>query len=171
MRALTLKQPWAHAVCYFGKRVENRSRRPPKVIIGERFAIHAGMAWDQEGAEALHRDHGQSFATVNGRRVDAAGAPVEFGAIVAVARLRGWVADLNGGFHRGPTCLGVEDPSLRAAFESAWFVGPFGWVLEDEVTALERPVPARGMLGPWRVSPSQLAAMCGPKPWPRRGGR
>lgn len=42
MKALTLHAPWAHAVAWLGKDIENRSWRPPASVIGTRIAIHAG---------------------------------------------------------------------------------------------------------------------------------
>lgn len=42
MKALTLWPEWAWAVCNLDKDVENRTYRPPKGIVGQRIAIHAG---------------------------------------------------------------------------------------------------------------------------------
>jgi hypothetical protein len=47
MKALTLRPKWAHAICYEGKDVENRSWRPT-VEEGELLAIHAGCARTRE---------------------------------------------------------------------------------------------------------------------------
>jgi hypothetical protein len=33
MRAITLKQPWAYAVCHLGKRVENRAWKPAEKVL------------------------------------------------------------------------------------------------------------------------------------------
>jgi hypothetical protein len=43
MKALTLYPEWAFAVCYLGKPIENRTYAPPKSLMGERIAIHAGL--------------------------------------------------------------------------------------------------------------------------------
>lgn len=44
LRALTLWAPWAWAICYMGKDVENRDwkRGVPQSLVGQRLAIHAG---------------------------------------------------------------------------------------------------------------------------------
>lgn len=44
LRALTLWAPWAWAICYLGKDVENRDwkRGVPQSLVGQRLAIHAG---------------------------------------------------------------------------------------------------------------------------------
>lgn len=42
MKALTLLNPWAQAIAYWGKDVENRTWAPPASLVGERIAIHAG---------------------------------------------------------------------------------------------------------------------------------
>lgn len=128
MDALTLWQPWAGLVVWGGKRVENRKRFPPKKLIGKRFAIHAGLVYDDSaeerfGAEvkALHR-----MARVHG-------------AIIGTAVLDFAV--------RGPEGL---PPELRR-----WFFGPVGWVLKDIRPV--KPVWCRGFVGVWRV-PSDVEA-------------
>jgi len=49
-RALTLRQPWAWAVIFGGKDVENRTWKPRKPFT---LLVHAGTAWSEEGAEHL----------------------------------------------------------------------------------------------------------------------
>lgn len=49
---LTLKQPWAWAVIYAGKDVENRTWKPAKPC---RLLIHAGVKWDEDGMLTLMR--------------------------------------------------------------------------------------------------------------------
>jgi hypothetical protein len=56
-RALTVRQPYASAM-FFGplpKDVENRSRRPPEDLIGQRLWIHAGETLDVEGLKLCRR--------------------------------------------------------------------------------------------------------------------
>jgi len=55
MRALTIKRPWATAIAQGVKTVENRSWCPSKRFLGARIAIHAGFAYDREGARWLRR--------------------------------------------------------------------------------------------------------------------
>jgi len=42
MKGLTLRHPWAFAIAHWGKRIENRTWKPPKALIGQRIAIHGG---------------------------------------------------------------------------------------------------------------------------------
>lgn len=74
MRALTLLQPWAYAICAKGKDVENRTWKGT-LRVGEDFAIHAGLGWD--------------FSTVGGQLARLKRDEIPRGAVVAVARFGG----------------------------------------------------------------------------------
>lgn len=129
MHALTIWQPWAWAVAYAGKDVENRTWKPPSWAIGRRIAIHAGkrvddadaykFICDRLGVDALHPD-----------------ATSVRGAVVCVA-----------------TLYGTTDRQI-----SVWFGGPVGWILTN-VTPLPRPVPCRGAQGLWALQPAAVAAV------------
>lgn len=49
-RALTLWRPWPHAIFFGGKRIENRSWKPYKDVVGQFIALHAGSKYDEDGA-------------------------------------------------------------------------------------------------------------------------
>lgn len=138
--ALTLIQPWAWAIAHAGKRVENRTWKPPRSLIDGYIAIHAGKKLDSEAAEDL-RDDGHDVPPL-----------LERGAIVAVARVLGWARYDR--FIRDADAT-AEDfggvPRARAdlAVRSAWFAGPIGWILDD-VIAID-PVPILGAQGLWTV--------------------
>lgn len=138
--ALTLIQPWAWCVAHAGKLVENRTWKPPAHLIGGYLAIHAGKKLDRETILELREDGVDVPATV------------ELGAIVAVARVAGWVKD-NGAFidsRREVTArAGVSQARAEEIIRSRWWAGPIGWVLED-VVAID-PVPALGSQGLWTV--------------------
>lgn len=124
MYALTIRQPWAWAICRAGKDIENRTR-PDRRIPGQIVAIHAGQAQDWSGLVAIaraRRASGQRSQT----RIVFAEAPT--GAIVAVARF--------------------GEPVRESA--SPWFTGPIGWPL-SEVRVLATPIPCRGQRGFWAV--------------------
>lgn len=53
MRVLTVRQPWAWAICFAGKDVENRAFPAP--MIGERIGIHAAKRIDPMAFAALRR--------------------------------------------------------------------------------------------------------------------
>lgn len=73
--ALTLTNPWAAAIAWHGKPVENRSWRPPASV--RAFMVHAGAGDDRHG-----------FADMRRRGIDI-GPYVTRRAIVAVAQLVG----------------------------------------------------------------------------------
>lgn len=128
LRALTVWQPWAHCIAHLGKRIENRGWRPWAEMIGQVIAIHAAARVDFIEEHEL------------GMRLRAMGHdlphPSELprGAIVAVARVTGYVV----------------------ASDSFWFVGPYGWTLSD-VIALPQPIACRGAQGLWNVPPDVAA--------------
>jgi hypothetical protein len=129
MKALTLKQPWAWAVAHAGKDVENRTWKPPASVIGQRIAIHAGKGWSEAGGWALQALANGLFPPIESHIV--------FGAIIAVATIRG--------------CVGVE-----ASCFNRWIDGPYGWLL-THVIALPKPIPCRGNQGLWNV-PADIEA-------------
>ncbi|MFE2024604.1 ASCH domain-containing protein [Streptomyces hygroscopicus] len=49
MKALTVQQPWADAIAYGGKHIENRSWAPPAAAVGSTILIHAGKTFDPMG--------------------------------------------------------------------------------------------------------------------------
>jgi hypothetical protein len=55
MRALTIRQPWAWAILSAGKRIENRTWKPPEWAVGSVIALHAGGVLEEEGAALLRR--------------------------------------------------------------------------------------------------------------------
>lgn len=148
MRALTVKQPWAHFIAKQQKTVENRTW--PTDYRGL-LAIHAGAysGWDK-GAESspVALEAWKHWAgTVNGivrtplTRGDAASF-FTFGAVIAVAELAGC--------HFGPDFAGMCGATRPLC--SPWAVrDQWHWVLEG-VRRLDEPVPVRGKLGLWRLS-------------------
>lgn len=153
IKGITIRQPWAVWICHRGKRVENRVWPPPQSMVGGYLAIHAGKI---ESLTQDEVDDANAFAeereildipqdeNIWRRRGDGyvLSADEKFpmrelasGAIVAVAKLSG-VTDHS------------DDP---------WFVGPYGWLLDD-VRVIE-PVPCRGQQGLWELPPSVLATV------------
>lgn len=126
MKALTILQPWAHAIVHFGKRLENRSWAYPLTMKGSPIAIHAGAmsSLDLEAVDPLAR----AFTVDPDEMVDS----MTFGAVVAVAKL-GSILRADPG---GP--------------QSRWWVGPLAWDLL-EVDVLPTPVPCRGYQKLWEL--------------------
>lgn len=121
MQALTLRRPWPFALCYYGKRVENRDWSPPGDLLGKPFAIHAGLSYDTE-ADGFLRNLGFTVP---------AASEQPMGAVVAVVTLERVVTRERD----------VPPDQL------AWWFGPVGWLVAPEVYVLPSPVPCRGMRG------------------------
>lgn len=129
MRALTIRQPWAWAIFHAGKDVENRSWLPPADVIGERIAVHASAALDRQAHLA--------YINIADR---AAPSDLPRGVVIGSVEVAGWVGEDG-------SC---SDPALRGSLRSRWFVGPYGWVLQNPQTASVL-IECRGMLGLWRL--------------------
>ena len=140
LKALSVRQPWAWAIVYAGKNVENRtwrtSHRGP-------LLIHASKTFDAEGYDDLL--YAERFEPgIFGRPLP---SPSEF--------LRGGLVgrvDVVG-------CIGGPDDfdwADAAAAEAAdfWFSGPFGLVLEGPEPMRFRP--CRGMPGLFRPGVAAL---------------
>jgi hypothetical protein len=132
LRALSVRQPWAHAIVHFGKDIENRSRR-----LGHRgwTLIHAsGGLTPDENSDAADWMSARGLV----RRPLPGFLQLDRGGIVGIAR--------------------VVD-SISAADErsaSRWWMGPFGLVLRDA-----RPLPftpCKGTVAPlfWRPDQDTL---------------
>jgi hypothetical protein len=130
--ALTLHNPWAHAIAHFGKDVENRSWMPPEHI--DRILIHAGKAWSPTGSGYL-RELG--FGEIED--YDPATS-----AIVAVAD----VAYACDAARRNAPC---GCGRWAAAGQCHWRLGTV-WTLAE-------PVPCAGRQGLWRPAPEVLEAV------------
>lgn len=142
MKALSVKQPWALAICH-GKDVENRTwetgYRGP-------VAIHASKAFDNVTDDTLAwiaRETGLSSAEAHDRD--------HRGAVVAVAEVIG--CHINCGYE------GHVFPGVPPIMCSPWAVeGQWHWEL-DNVRVLPEPVSARGALGLWRLPEDVDAAV------------
>jgi len=164
LMALTLQQPNAWAVCHAGRDIENRRWRPPPFIANRRLAIHAGKAWGK--SEKL------AASTLACRLHPQLTVPLSpegyvFGAVVAVARISGFIdLDLDG--DRGPfsfrarttkgfAAIGgqLTEAQVEAALASPWWRGPCGWLLGD-VQVLAQHVPLGGRQKLWSL-PSDAA--------------
>lgn len=148
MRAITLHRPWPWAIFSLDKCVENRSWKPPADLIGQRIAIHAGRRFDDAGAGFIiglgHRVAGISKALDQG----IIGTATVVGVIKRAERdsshVIGRMALLAGSW-------GQVSPKSA----SRWFVGDYGWLLDDR-RALPEPIPCKGAQGVWRL-PAETA--------------
>lgn len=102
-KALSVRQPWAHAIIHEGKTIENRSWQTK---LRATVAIHAGRLADEEEFFAFV-ESGRLRDTVRLRREEAGRLPR--GALVGVVDLVDCVRESA----------------------SPWFEGPFGFVLAN----------------------------------------
>ena len=82
MKALTLYQPWASLIAHGVKTIETRSWAPPRRLIGQRIAIHAGRK--REVSRNLHPETLHAVLDLFG---NGWGDRIPLGAIVATALL------------------------------------------------------------------------------------
>lgn len=137
MRALTVLQPWAWAIAAGFKRVENRDWMPGRWIArGTRIAIHAGKR-APELADLRFVERRVPAEAWRGSATQRVA-----GAVVAVAK----VANV------------VEAAKDLPEDQRPWFVGRFGWVLED-VRRLAVPVACRGQQRLWTLAGPELFAV------------
>lgn len=117
MKCLSIQQPWAWAILYAGKRIENRTWY---TNFRGRIWIHAGMRVDRASIEDLADEI---------RSVPEPRPPAYRGAIVG----RASIVD----------CVRVHSV---AHDQRCWANGPWCFVLDD-VEPLATPIPLKGRLG------------------------
>lgn len=117
-RALSIRQPWAWAILYAGKRIENRSRR---THYRGSICIHASKS----KAAIQYMPDRQRIQAITARRFE----PPKFAETI----------------HRGGIIGTAEIVDCVDTSDSPWFDGPFGWVLEN-VQPVEF-IPVKGALG------------------------
>ena len=123
MKALSIRQPWAWAIIYAGKNVENRSwvtdyRGPLLIHASKRFDFD-GFQWMHENAEDL----GLKSAITHHHLIP-----------------------LRHEFYKGGIIGKVYFKKLvRSKSFSRWMFGPWGWLLENPESIPF--IPYRGKLG------------------------
>ena len=121
--AISIRQPWAWAILYAGKRIENRSWYTPH---RGKIYIHAGLSVDREAVTDLSE-------TI---RAVAEPRPIAYcGGLIAIATLR--------------DCVLPEDVANE---QRSWATGPWCLVL-DEVEPLIEPIALKGALGLFPINP------------------
>lgn len=163
MNALTVTQPFASLIAGGQKRIETRSWRPSRALIGQRLAIHAGKGLSplrefgvpgtDRGLQILcdldrYRDPlvdagwGTQARGMMGRPFIEAGR-LPRGAVVAICTLA-QVVWIDAEFEAD---LARTSPRERAL--GGYAPGRFAWELVD-VVALPEPVVCTGGQGVWR---------------------
>jgi len=133
-RGITIRQPWAAAIIFGPKRIENRPRGWP---LGT-YLVHAGLTLDDTAGTIPVLADWMATARVED-------GPWPRGAVVGVARAVGC--------HRAVGCC------QPWGWTPSW-VGERNWhlVLAD-VIALPAPVPCRGALGAWQPPTDVVTAV------------
>ena len=127
MKCLTIRQPWAWAIVYAGKFVENRGW---SITYRGPLLIHAGLS-----RETLERD--REWLCENAY-VMAKDNCFAFGAIVGVCKL----VDCCQPYYVADAFPGHIDPGKLATYAH----GPNCWCLDDR-RAFATPIPYRGRQG------------------------
>jgi hypothetical protein len=133
IQALSVRQPWAHAILRGGKTIENRSW--PTQFHGT-IALHAGRSMEPDDVAAFFRfieERGLSGSWL--RRDDADNLPR--GAVVGLVDIVDCVRNSS----------------------SPWFEGPYGFVLENPRAI--SPIPCRGAQKFFDLPPDVLSALGG----------
>jgi hypothetical protein len=165
--ALSFLQPWLWAILERHKgfaidgrfyAVENRSKPPPRKMIGQRFALHASAGWDARGERFVDNEL-LGVAESPPRTICDRGVIVGTAQLVAGVRAAERIPDLRGNRLGAVETMGpfpLTRPAVAAAIASPWAFGPWVWLLTD-LRKLSEPVPAKGMLGFWKVPPAAAA--------------
>ena len=178
MLALTVQQPWATSIAQLGKDVENRSRRPPAKVVGQRIAVHVGLsgAWlrrlrvrhatirraqqslPPSDIDAWSETDPTPTPLMRWLREDDAGGVQHAGMIVATARVVGYVPP-NGS--AGWTPFGpAEAAAVAAAVTSPWRMADHFAIVLADVRHLQTPVGAvAGALGYWQLAMTKAGAV------------
>lgn len=159
MRALTVRQPWAWAIVHGTKRVENRTQR---WAYRGPLAIHAGLAWDEDGADSdlVAAD----YLTETGGHLDQYGHVPDYDPRLVRGAITGLVDLVDVHYDQG--CCdpwGMHGHAPAGGYEAP-VENRGGWtgrrvthlVLRDP-RPLDDPIPYSGALGLWSV-PDDLAA-------------
>lgn len=125
--AISVRQPWAWAIIYAGKDIENRSWGPMNISrrqhIRGRVCIHAAKGM----TKAEYADGAGFIERVTGKPCPRADELVR-GAIIGTVVVKDGINERN------------------PAAKSPWFMGPYGLVLQDPQPILV-PVRVNGELG------------------------
>ena len=149
--ALSIKQPWAWLICKGFKDIENRDwrigRNPNyglyksqkanfRVELPQRIYVHAGCRFDTWALTDFRLCSWMSDSLIDEKTdkyLDQLYKTWKAGAIIGEVTITG--------------CVDKSD--------SPWFVGKYGFVLDDPVL-YDKPITCRGMLGFWKVDPNLI---------------
>lgn len=140
MQALTYWRPWPTAILEHGKACENRPQPPPRHVLGQLVAIHAGLRYEAPST--------WPWGT-SGRVPTDGECPT---GIVGTALVGGWLDRRDG----RRSVVAIDDVDAQEAVQrlehTSWYAGPVGILLLD-VRALATPLAWPGRQGWWSLDP------------------
>lgn len=143
-RGLSLTRPWplAFLVGDVPKRIENRSKKPPRSVVVDkagvlpiRIALHAAKSYSEVWANRMRDIMGVAPPTDN-----------------RSPHSQIFATCLCYGFVREPLHLGEQ---------AKWWIGPYAWLL-SEFIVLDEPVECRGGQGLWTFNQDYRRPALGP---------
>lgn len=149
--ALSIRQPWAWAVIYGGKDIENRSWRLPNPALGYRgdFAVHAAIGMTQ-----VEYWHGFVFMAALGVKCPPP-AELQRGGIIGVANLVDIVKDHASDWFMGSRGLVLANPRPTPFVPSVGALGFFAW---QRSVIGGMPPPAKWMTAAAKAAESPIEA-------------
>lgn len=137
--ALSVRQPWAWAIIYAGKDIENRSGPALKFFrrLYGRIAIHASKGMTEEEYVAAR----QFMHSIGVQCPEAIDLPR--GGVIGAVDIGGAVAHSQSPWFTGPRGLRLSNPVACAFIPAAGALGLFDWKPDDGTRI---PDPARWML-------------------------
>lgn len=144
MKALSLRQPWADAVLYGDKRLENRTWSNSN--FRGRFLIHAAKG-------CTRREYDDAVRFMEERSIPWRPKPLGElvrGAIVGRANVTGIIHTSIDGVYRMKFPDRTHSIAHLAADDLRWWMGAFALFL-DHVVQFPRPIPWSGSLGFFEV--------------------
>ena len=149
MKAITLHQPWASLIACGLKTIETRDWPPPREIVGDRIAIHAGKrdpdSWEWNDDIRLACEHWDFYIPLG--VVVATARLADVRKVTQNPRLRGWEPDYD--YVLATNRLSTPDHrEVRVDPFGDFSLGRWLWFLED-IRPLDPPMPARGRQRLW----------------------
>lgn len=128
--ALSIRQPWAHAIAMGWKDIENRKwNTPQRGLICIHASAYTKKSFEEDREDYLEVVHACVNASPHSELANVDESELSFGAIIGVARII----------------------DVARSHESPWFFGRYGFVLADQ-KMLQTPIKVKGALGffDWR---------------------
>ena len=153
MKAITLHQPWASLIACGLKTIETRDWPPPRAVVGERIAIHAGKrdpdSWEWNDDIRLACEPWDFDIPLG--VVVATARLAEVRKVTQNPRVRRWEPDYR--YVLATSRISTLDHrEIKIDSFGDFSLGRWLWMLTD-IQRIEPPVPARGRQRLWDWCP------------------